>query len=390
MSSTASIAKSSFLVSRIMSPRPPSPTGHIRFSRVSRRWPVRTSGLDAGRSESTLPAASSRRKRRHDRELRSHDASEDELGDAVAGPNRYRLTLGVAVPRRYQAGSLVIGIDDADRIAEDEPLLMAEAGARQDQCTPFRVADAKSNAGGDQDGGHLRLEEERVLDAGVQVEPRRQARSPGRETPAGQPWIEDFELDFHKPREAPKRAAIRSTSRAATSLLLIIGQSSIPSASTKWIVLRSPPNVPDPGETSLARIQSQCLRRRFRRAFSTTSSVSAAKPMTSAGRSLPRRAIEARMSGFSTRRSTGGPRPSFFSLCWSAVSTRQSATAAAITATSTGRVASQAASISAAVSTGISLTPAGVGSCVGPETRTVSAPSAASAAAIAWPCLPEE
>ena len=96
------------------------------------------------------------------------------------------------------------------------------------------------------------------------------------------------------------------------------------------------------------------------------------------------------MSGFSARRSTGGPPPSFFSLWRAALSTRQSATAAAMTATSTGSAASQAASISAAVSTGTSLTPAGAGSCVGPETSTVSAPSAASAAAIAWPCLPEE
>src|SRR5438132_9329115 len=136
MSSTASIAKSSFLLSRIMSSRPPSPEGHIRFSRVSRRRPVRTSGLDTGRSESALLAASARGKRRYDRELRSRDASEDELGDAVAGLNRYRLTAGVAIPRRYPARSLVIGVDDSDRIAEDDPLLMAEAGARQDQRTP--------------------------------------------------------------------------------------------------------------------------------------------------------------------------------------------------------------------------------------------------------------
>ena len=97
-----------------------------------------------------------------------------------------------------------------------------------------------------------------------------------------------------------------------------------------------------------------------------------------------------RMSGFSARRSMGGPPPSFFSLCCPALSTRQSATAAAMTATSTGSAASQAASISAAVSTGTSLTPAGKGSWVGPETSTVSAPSAARAAAMAWPCLPEE
>src|SRR5579885_3806034 len=89
------------------------------------------------------------------------------------------------------------------------------------------------------------------------------------------------------------------------------GQSSTPSASTRWIVLRSPPKVPVPGETSLARIQSHPLRARLARALATRSSVSAAKPMTRAGRSLPRPAIVARMSGFSTRRREGGPLPSF-------------------------------------------------------------------------------
>src|ERR1700757_2868775 len=117
MSSTASIAKSSFLLSRIISSRPPSPTGHIRFSRVSRRRPLRTSRLDAGRSEPAFLAASARGKRRHDRELRSRDAGEDELGDAVAGPNLYRLTAGVAVPCRYQARPLVIGINHPDGVA---------------------------------------------------------------------------------------------------------------------------------------------------------------------------------------------------------------------------------------------------------------------------------
>ena len=77
------------------------------------------------------------------------------------------------------------------------------------------------------------------------------------------------------------------------------GQSSTPSPSTRWIVLRSPPKVPVPGETSLARIQSHCLRMRLARALARMSSVSAAKPMTSSGRLLARRAIWARMSGFS-------------------------------------------------------------------------------------------
>src|SRR5207245_5508240 len=127
--------------------RPPCREGSIGVSRVSRRRPVRTSGLDTGRSESAFLAACARGKRRHDRELRSRDAGEEELGDAVTGPNLYRLAVGIAVPCRNQAGSLVIGIDDADGIAEDEPLLVPEPGARQDQRTPLRVADAKSDAG---------------------------------------------------------------------------------------------------------------------------------------------------------------------------------------------------------------------------------------------------
>src|SRR5437762_13972614 len=100
MSSTASIAKSSFLVSRIMSPRPPPPKAIFDFSRVSRRRPVRTSGLDAGRSESAFLAAFVRGKRRHHCKLRERDAGEDELRDAVAAPDLSRLATGLAVPRR--------------------------------------------------------------------------------------------------------------------------------------------------------------------------------------------------------------------------------------------------------------------------------------------------
>src|SRR5215472_12152099 len=351
---------------------------------------VRTSGLDTCRSKTVLVPASLCRKCRHDRELRARDTGEDELGDAVARPHPYALAGRITVPRRDQAGPLVVGVDHPDRVAQHQPLLVAKPGARQHERTPLRGVDAKGDAGRDQDGRRLRLEHERAIDARMQIETGRQARTPGREAPARKPRVEDLELDSHEPWGARRCRAIRSASRWATSRLVITGQSSMPSASTRWMVLRSPPKVSVPGDTSLARIQSQRLRSRLARAFATISSVSAAKPMTRAGRSLPRCAMLARISGFSARRSTGGPAPSFFSLCRPAVSTRQSATAAAMTATSTGSVASQAASISAAVSTGTTLTPAGGGSCVGPETSTVSAPSAASAAAIACPCLPEE
>src|SRR5205085_8995511 len=158
----------------------------------------------------------------------------------------YPLAIGIAVPRRNKARPLVIGIENPDSVSEHQPLLVAETGARQQECAPFRVSNANGKAGGDQYGGHLRHQQQRKLDARMQVEPRCQARSPGREAPSGEPWIEDVQFDFHERREAPKWRAIRSASRAATSRLVITGQSSIPSASTRWIVLRSPPKVPNP------------------------------------------------------------------------------------------------------------------------------------------------
>ena len=69
---------------------------------------------------------------------------------------------------------------------------------------------------------------------------------------------------------------------------------------------------------------------------------------------------------------------------------RQSETAAAKTAISDGSAARQASSISLADSTRTISTPAGSGSWVGPLTSRVLAPARASAAAIAWPCLPDE
>ena len=69
---------------------------------------------------------------------------------------------------------------------------------------------------------------------------------------------------------------------------------------------------------------------------------------------------------------------------------RQSATAAAKTATSAGSAFSTAASISRAVSTCTTDTPGGSGRLTGPLTSITSAPAAAAAAAMAWPCLPDE
>ena len=148
--------------------------------------------------------------------------------------------------------------------------------------------------------------------------------------------------------------------------------------------------MPVSGETSFATIQSQPLRRRLAVAWSTTFSVSAAKPTTSRGRFAPLDTV-ARMSGFSANSSAGArPEPSFFIFCPAALATRQSATAAAITAASAGRADCTAASICRAVSTRITATPSGGGTLAGPVTNVTLAPRSRSAAAIAVPCAPEE
>ena len=155
-------------------------------------------------------------------------------------------------------------------------------------------------------------------------------------------------------------------------------------------MLSSPPMMPVAGETSLARIQSQPFFLSFAWAWARTSSVSAAKPMTRLGRPDLRCAIVARMSGFSTSSSVGGPLPPFLILPALTCRGRQSATAAANTATSAGSAFSTASSICCAVSTRTTETPGGSGSVTGPLTSATSAPAAAAAAAMAWPCFPDE
>src|SRR5438093_7651246 len=100
MSSTASIAKSSFLVSRIM--RPGS----------SPRRRIGASGSDAGRAKTARLPPAGTGEFGDDVELRPGDPGEYKLGDAVAGidPDTTAITTArrVAVPRRDEAGSLVI------------------------------------------------------------------------------------------------------------------------------------------------------------------------------------------------------------------------------------------------------------------------------------------
>ena len=95
------------------------------------------------------------------------------------------------------------------------------------------------------------------------------------------------------------------------------------------------------------------------------------------------------MSGVGSRTISGTP-SSFLSLPSAAALGRKSATAAAMTTTSAAAArASTAASISAAVSTWTTSSPAGTGGRGGRDQRD-AAPRAAASSAMAWPCLPDE
>ena len=78
-------------------------------------------------------------------------------------------------------------------------------------------------------------------------------------------------------------------------------------ARRRCTVLSSPPMTPASGDTSLATIQSAPFVFSLAPALSRRSSVSAAKPITSRGRSVAWRPTVARMSGFSVSASGGGP-----------------------------------------------------------------------------------
>src|SRR5690606_37864284 len=176
-------------------------------------------------------------------------------------------------------------------------------------------------------------------------------------------------------------AAISAASLRATASFAMRGQASVLSFEIRMTAFSAPP-ITSP-ETSFATIQSQPFLAILARACSSTLFVSAAKPMTSFGRFLPAFESVARMSGFSCSAMAGAPLASFLILALASLVGRQSATSATMTATSRGRAASLASNISRALSTLTRFTPCGAGRLVGPETRVTSAPSSASAAAMA-------
>ena len=122
-----------------------------------------------------------------------------------------------------------------------------------------------------------------------------------------------------------------------------------------------------------------------------TFSVSAAKPTTSAGRSVLRAATVARMSGFSTSASAGVPPAPLLHLFGRRVGDAPVGDGGGEDRDiGRQRGLDRRQHLARAISTWTVATPAGSASVTGPETSVTRAPAAAAAAAMAWPCLPEE
>src|ERR1700722_13888862 len=283
----------------------------------------------------------------------------------------------------------IIRVNRAGRVQHGDPVLQGEPRAR----TNLRLMARRQRDR--EPGRHQRAlsggQNQRSLlrHRGQQIEARGMGALIGRQRQAfamGQ--LPDLDFDRGTHEVFPTVWAIRATNAAATCSLDITGQESTwisaPSRVSKWTVLRSPPITPVACEMSLATIQSQPLRVSFALALSIRCSVSAANPMTKAGRlSFCSFEIVARISGFSTSCSGGIPAEVFFSFCSPALATRQSATAAAKIAISTGSAASTCCSMSRADSTGMTDTPEGWSRSTGPEIKVTSAPAACAAAAMA-------
>ena len=190
-------------------------------------------------------------------------------------------------------------------------------------------------------------------------------------------------------RAARRRVATR---RRATCALSISGQLSTPAAVIRCTALRSPPMMPVSGDTSLATIQSQPLALRFllgvvdARSRSRRRSRSPAAAALGARRRWSRGCRDSRSA-----RARAAPRALF--LIFSRPARRRASRQRRQrtrrrrpgSAASHRRPASRAPSrrrCAHARRIGAALT--------GPETSVTSAPSAAAAAAMAEPCLPDE
>ncbi len=128
---------------------------------------------------------------------------DDELGDAIADGNG-KGRVG-AVPAGNHQRSLIVGVDQADQVAQHQAVPVPQARARQDHRAVPRVGNVDGQAGGHQ-GRRTRGQLEGAFEGGTQVHAggaRRGVLRQGNLAP--QARIEDLEL--HADHAAPGRAA---------------------------------------------------------------------------------------------------------------------------------------------------------------------------------------
>lgn len=102
-----------------------------------------------------------------DGELGPDDWHDHHLRDALAdGDGERRLA---PVPARHQQFALIVAVDQADQIAQNDTVLVTKARARQHHRGQFGVADVDSEAGGDQ-MCLARLHRQRFRQTGAQVQ----------------------------------------------------------------------------------------------------------------------------------------------------------------------------------------------------------------------------
>src|SRR5690625_392056 len=217
----------------------------------------------------------------------------------------------------------IVGVDGARAVQNGDAVLEGQARSRS------HLAFGSCGKGEGDTGRHgaplSRGNGEWLFDRRQQIQAsgvRRGSLGQGKVLRVGQAVDRDLQqahrIPAHGVVTGGRNRIMRSTNRSAAACLLSLGHASVSVSSISVISLLSPPKVPLSALTSLARIQSQPFRRRLAPACSTTSSVSAAKPITRAGRCSSACERWARMSGFSSSLSSGCS-PDFFLSFWGAL-----------------------------------------------------------------------
>jgi hypothetical protein len=97
-----------------------------------------------------------------------HDRDDHHLCDPFAGIDGKRLT--PAVPTRHHELALVVGVDESHQVAQHHTVFVTEARAGQYHGRQSRVIDVNGEPGRNE-LGLARLEHERRVQAGTQIQP---------------------------------------------------------------------------------------------------------------------------------------------------------------------------------------------------------------------------